>query len=126
MYKLTSSNLVVRTADSAYIPDDPRNSDRQEYNAWLAAGGVPEPYTPVVLSLDDQAATSVDAVDRLQNRVLFEHENDIRQLKAKLNSLISATGQTLVVPPFGAATAQQVSPAQFRTALINLWKSIFS
>lgn len=43
-YRLTDSAIVIRTADAASIPDDPRNRDRAEYQAWLDAGGVPEPY----------------------------------------------------------------------------------
>jgi hypothetical protein len=45
-YRLTDSGTVVRTSDGAFIPDDPANSDRVAYEAWLAAGGVPDPYVP--------------------------------------------------------------------------------
>ena len=44
MYKLTTSGaIVVRTADGAYIPDDPRNADRIRYLLWLVAGNTPIP-----------------------------------------------------------------------------------
>lgn len=45
-YQLTDSDMVIRTADGAYIPNDPANIDRQQYQAWLDAGGVPDPYEP--------------------------------------------------------------------------------
>ena len=45
-YRLTDSAIVIRTTDGACIPDDPRNRDRIEYEAWLDAGGVPDPYVP--------------------------------------------------------------------------------
>lgn len=37
------STTILRVADQAYIPDDPANRDRQEYDEWLAAGNQPDP-----------------------------------------------------------------------------------
>lgn len=45
-YQLTATDSVVRTADSANIPNDPANRDWVEYQKWLAEGGVPDPYVP--------------------------------------------------------------------------------
>jgi hypothetical protein len=45
-YQLTATDIVIRTADGASIPNDPANRDRIEYDEWLAAGGVPDPYKP--------------------------------------------------------------------------------
>ena len=50
MYQLTKSekgvvleNIIRRTADNAFIPFDPANTDYQEYLKWLAEGNTPEP-----------------------------------------------------------------------------------
>ena len=43
-YQLTGSSTIVRAVDGASIPNDPSNRDRAEYDAWVAAGNVPDPY----------------------------------------------------------------------------------
>jgi hypothetical protein len=42
-YQLTATDIVIRSVDDAHIPPDPGNRDRAQYNAWIAAGGVPDP-----------------------------------------------------------------------------------
>lgn len=49
-YQLTATDTVIRTADQAWIPNDPANRDRIEYEQWLADGGVPDPYVPHVMA----------------------------------------------------------------------------
>ena len=38
---LQSATTILRTADNAFIPTDPGNSDYQAYQAWVAAGNAP-------------------------------------------------------------------------------------
>ena len=40
------SGTIFRRADDAFIPNDPENLDRQEYDAWVAAGNTPDPAAP--------------------------------------------------------------------------------
>ena len=42
-YQLTQGDTIRRTADNAFIPPDPANTDYQAYLAWLEAGNTPEP-----------------------------------------------------------------------------------
>jgi hypothetical protein len=48
MYKLIKNaitneiNSVLRTADNAFIPFDPANTDYQEYLKWVEEGNTPE------------------------------------------------------------------------------------
>lgn len=50
---MPNDRSVIRTADQAQIPNHPDNIDWQEYERWLAAGGVPDPVPPkVVPTLD--------------------------------------------------------------------------
>jgi len=43
-YQLTATDSVIRNLDGACIPADPANRDYVEYQAWLTAGGIPDPY----------------------------------------------------------------------------------
>ena len=74
-YQLTATeSSVIRTEDGACIPADPANRDYAEYQKWLAAGGVPDPYVPPEPVLP-QPSTG--------QSVLYEHENRIRVLEGQ-------------------------------------------
>jgi hypothetical protein len=44
MYKLTRTDAIIRLSDNTTIPADDRNNDYREYLAWVADGGIAEPY----------------------------------------------------------------------------------
>jgi hypothetical protein len=73
-YKLTNTDAVQRVADGAYIPNDPANRDRIEYDKWLAGGGVPDPYVP---------PEEVPPTPTTEQQVIYEHENRIRALEGQ-------------------------------------------
>lgn len=66
-YQLTATeSTVIRTADKAYIPDDPANRDYQEYLKWVEDGGVPDPYVP---------PEPAPPQPTQEQTILFDHEN---------------------------------------------------
>jgi hypothetical protein len=58
-YQLTATDIVIRTADQANIPNDPANRDRIEYEQWLADGGVPDPVPAVIVASLDSVGTDI-------------------------------------------------------------------
>lgn len=54
-YKLRLPSGVIRTADGASIPDDPKNRDWRIYQAWLRAGNTPDPADPLPVRIDADA-----------------------------------------------------------------------
>lgn len=58
MYRLISGfNGVERVSDGATVPNDPKNTDWDAYQVWLATGNtpdpVPDPPTPTQFELDE-------------------------------------------------------------------------
>lgn len=78
-YQLTNSDIVVRTADGANIPNDDANGDRKAYKLWLTkVGNVPDPAPPPTPPPDATDQLNVTAF-----RLLFNHENRIRTLEGR-------------------------------------------
>ena len=73
-YQLTATDVVIRTEDQASIPNDPANRDRVEYNKWLAAGGVPDPYVAPEAPPPDPPPEAI---------LLYDHENRLRTLEGQ-------------------------------------------
>lgn len=46
MYQLTASTSIKRLSDNAFIPQDPANTDYQQYLKWLEEGNIPLPADP--------------------------------------------------------------------------------
>jgi hypothetical protein len=63
-YRLTTNpDMVIRTADGAFIPNDDANMDWQAYQQWLEDGGVPDPVTPRINpALDAKPAKTTNQI----------------------------------------------------------------
>jgi hypothetical protein len=74
-YQLTATDVVIRTADQAFIPNDPANRDRAEYEAWLEDGGVPDPYV--------EPPPPPAPPPPIEDVMLYDHENRLRALEGQ-------------------------------------------
>jgi len=45
-YQITNYGYIKRLADNAFIPQDPANTDHQQYLLWLEEGNTPLPPDP--------------------------------------------------------------------------------
>lgn len=88
------------------VPQRPTPDHRWENGEWVVDA-------PEVL-LDRRAVLAIDGLDRLQFEHLFNLENTMRDLKAKINLLAPGT--------YTVGQASQVTVAQYRAALIDRWK----
>ena len=61
MYQLTNGTTIIRTIDGACIPADEGNADYQAYQAWVAAGNTPTPYTPPAPTAAQLAGAAIAA-----------------------------------------------------------------
>lgn len=84
-YTLTKSTVIIRTADGASIPADPLNADYQAYQAWVANGGVPDPYVP--------PAPAIQPVSPRQARLALLGAGLLDKVQAAVNA---AGGATLI------------------------------
>ena len=80
MYQLTTSDTIIRLADNASIPNDMDNTDRQHYEKWLLAGGVPEPSAVIKPNRGSEVTARLIQIDA----------ESVRPMRAKLAGTASA------------------------------------
>lgn len=69
-YQLTESTSIIRVSDGAYIPPDEGNCDYQAYQAWVAAGGVADPYVAPIMPLPKQAQAQLDIITGPRGQII--------------------------------------------------------
>lgn len=66
----------------------------------------------------DEAVSRINgSVFPAQAKIILELENEIRQLRTRVNALIDATGQSATVTKFTAGQAGQITMAQLKAAI---------
>jgi hypothetical protein len=59
MYKLMKKDGIIRTADNAFIPFDPANTDAAEFAKWLQEGNKPDPAEEGGVVTDEWVAETI-------------------------------------------------------------------
>jgi len=76
MYKKTNNTYIIRIADNACIPDDPKNTDYKEYLAWVNAGNTADPIDPKSqedIDLENKVNKNKEEKNKLTSDVLVKY-----------------------------------------------------
>ena len=115
-YKLAESG-VIRQMDGASIPNDPANSDWQEYQTWLSEDNTPIPLPP---------SEYYDLVDDVWVYDIGRNKADIlNKINIEVNSYIDRYYDTGTQQSFTAIYAQQNTPTALKNYLdpVLVWIS---
>lgn len=81
MYQLLEDGGVIKLATNQNIPNDLRNSDRQEFEEWVLLGNIPTPADPKVpLTIDEE----FDAQDPWVKEIARAAFPNLQVLKAQI------------------------------------------
>lgn len=114
MYRLTSSDAVIRLTDNAFIPSDPNNKDWQEYQEWLNLGNISEP----AVSL---AQLVPQSVSMRQARLALLQSNLLQQVSDAVNAMTGIEGNKARIEWEFSSTVERNRPlVQNMSMILNL------
>jgi hypothetical protein len=119
MYQITERGGIVRLADGASIPTDPRNPDYADFVRWTESGNAPIPY-----SKPPPTAEDVRAEAQRRIIVLTGTQDIIGCLIKQHNAQMRATELTLIQAQGGTWTAEQAAEAAALQSLALQIKAI--
>lgn len=67
-YRIGQNGSIIRASDGAAIPADDTNRDYSAYQAWIAEGGVADPYVPPAPTEADYSAAVQKLLDSTTQR----------------------------------------------------------
>lgn len=112
MYKLTTSDHIIRLSDGALIPKDTGNRDYADYIAWQEAGNEPDPSDDLT---DEERALSVRK--QLQDSLT-------KAVQAHLDSTAQAAGYDNVTSAVTYADEPVVPKFQAEGKAFRAWRSL--
>jgi len=86
--ELPNTTTILRLADNASIPDDPKNRDRIEYLAWRALGNLPASYVAPAETDDEKQAKKNVVLAAIDNNSV----RSLRELVLDLAGIIALSG----------------------------------
>lgn len=121
---------VKRLADGACIPNDPGNMDWQDFQKWVADGGVPLPADPPPPPID---LSNIDNLERTLKALALVTRDYCNQLKAEVRglavllvqkNLITASEANALLAYDGTGTGDQKTVADLKADFAAKYQSL--
>lgn len=116
-YQLTSTDVIKRIIDGAFIPNDPNNMDRVAYIKWLADGNLPlaiPAKTPAEIQAAQETArtateqAAIATTPALKSLILMTPTQIDAWALANITDLVSARAALVLLAKIVAVLARNI------------------